>query len=226
MNKMPRRLKIGLRKLLLILTVICLGFGWYYQFACQNSRATQFLRSEGVDYYYFEGDFNRQTQNPEFDAPDWQRKLLGDDYFLEINALTVGSQNAADPMFWKKLQRHRHALQHVQSILIWCGEGPLPEKSMETLSSLSELNSIDVREGQVTSKWLNQCSEAKNLSSIRIHSPSSFQIDIQALAGLRQVTSIILSGCGVSLDEAEFLRDQLRSTMIVVLENNDSNQFD
>ena len=90
---------------------------------------------------------------------------------------------------------------------------------------MSGLLAIDVKEGHPSSSWLQQCRSIKSLRSLRIDSPGS-PVDAQDLIGLKQTSVIMLRECGISLDDAEYLRDQLRSTMIVVAENTDSNIFD
>ena len=97
---------------------------------------------------------------------------------------------------------------------------------MVTLKSLSSLNGIYVAEGMVSSKWLRQCGSLEALNCLRLESPANSPIDAEPLSQLNQTDAIILSDCGTSLQDAEFLRDRLRKTMIVVVENNDNNMFD
>ena len=221
-----RRPRFGLRRFLLLLTVFCIVFGWYYQHVNRNYRATEFLKREDISFRYFSDQFQREKPYPNIEAPNWQRRLLGDDYFLKIRTLAIGPKQAADATFWKRLERHRSALQDVESILLWCDGNSCADESATVLSRLPGLVSILVANHEVSSDWLTGCARMKNLRCIKIQSPSNTPLDVEALANLQQVSSIILADCGLGLADARFLRDQLRSTMVIVLENNDSNRYD
>ena len=217
----PRR--FGLGRFLIIVTVVCIGFGWWYQRTSQNSRAVKFLDRQDVYFRYFRNRFNNFPEVPVIEAPDWQRRLCGDEYFLKIKMLGMSGDQASSAAFWKALKKHRHALQNVELIVIGCEGATVSDDSVATLSLLSGLRAVEV-EGRVSSNWLHQCRSLKNLNSLRIESPS-VPVDPKDLAGLKQIGVIVLHKCGLNLDDAEYLRDQLRSTMIVVLENTDTNIF-
>ncbi len=221
----PRRVRFGLRQFLVVVAIVCIGFGWISQFATQNSRATKFLESEEVHYRYFRARFNNQATHPEILAPAWQRRLLGDEYFLKIKVLALSGPQASDPDFWKKLGKYKSSFQDVELVVIWCKGELVSDQSISTLSMMHGLSGIYVTDGQVSSHWLSQCATLKNLNILKISSPSHTPIDFKSLAGLKQTSAIVLDHCGLSLEDAEYLRDQLRSTMIVVLENNQSNLF-
>ena len=209
--------RFGLGRFLLIVTVVCIGFGWWYQRTTQNSRAVEFLNREDIHFRYFRSRFNNFPEIPEITAPDWQRRLFGDEYFLKIKVLGISGDQASSATFWKALKKHRHALQNVELIEVWCKGESISDDSVATLSLLSGLRAIDVKKGQVSSNWLHQCRSVKSLRSLRIESPS-FPMKAQDLAKLEQTSVIVLYECGINLDDAEYLRDQLRSTMIVVVE--------
>ncbi len=214
--------RFGLRGFLLIVTVVCIGFGWWYQGMTQNSRAVEFLNREDVYFRYFRFRFNNFPEVPEIKAPGWQRRLFDDVNFLKIKMLGMSGKQASSPAFWNALKKHRHALQNVERIEVWCEGASISSESVETLSLMSGLLAIDVKDGHPSSSWLQQCRSVKSLRSLRIDSPGS-PVDARDLIGLKQTRVIMLCECGISLDDAEYLRDQLRSTMIVVVENNDSN---
>ena len=218
--------RFGLGRFLFIVTVICIAFGWSYQHATKNVRATKFLENSDVHYRYFINQLNNPTKHPEIKAPNWQRKLLGDEYFLKIKVLGLSGQQASSAEFWLNLRKHQAALQDVEVINIRCGGEQVLDISMVTLKSLSSLNGIYVAEGMVSSKWLRQCGSLEALNCLRLESPANSPIDAEPLSQLNQTDAIILSDCGTSLQDAEFLRDRLRKTMIVVVENNDNNMFD
>jgi hypothetical protein len=185
-----------------------------------------FLASEDIHFRYFRNRHNLPKKHPEISAPNWQRKLLGDQYFLNIKVLGIPGQQAASPDFWMKLRRYLKSLQEVELVVISCQGEKVADESSATLAMMSGLADVYVTDAQVSSAWLSQCAALKNLSSLKIESPSNVPIDFKSLAGLNQANAIVLDHCGLSLDDAEFLRNQLRSTMIIALENNGSNIYD
>jgi len=203
--KRRRWFRYSLRTMLVAVTLLCVWLGAVVNPARRQRQTVEKLR-ESTGRAFIRYDYeDRGSTNPR--APDWLRRLLGDDYFHDVVSLTwlhfhadeVTPDDLVDlpklrdltlremPITDEGLQKLAR-LRRLESLCIDTGNSrDITDHGLEHLSSLIELENLTVRSIQITGEGLRPLTALKKLRSLSLRSDS---ISLRGLEIVVQFTNL------------------------------------
>ena len=97
MRLQPKRLlRISLRTLFALMTILCLWLGLKSQQLHQLRQAIRWVEGHGGEVYYYELQPTVSNMSPEPPGPRWLRDLVGQDYFITPSGASLVDNTVSD----------------------------------------------------------------------------------------------------------------------------------
>ena len=157
------RLRFSLKWMLLIVTVICIWLGMTaYQASRQRKAVAAILQLGGrVSYAHqwdYSGRFGKEIKGAEPPGPAWLRKLIGDDYFVEVTYVTHGRRVTDD------LLNHIAAFDELKGLYL-VGSS-VTDQGVKCLRGLRELRWLHLGGTEITDAALIPIRELTRLETL------------------------------------------------------------
>jgi hypothetical protein len=146
------------RRPLLLALLLLIPCGWFavkMEHAAKQKAVVEEIENLGglVWYdYQFDADGAPSTKDPEPPGPLWLRRLLGDDFFINVTRLDLTQAEVADATLG-----HLEGFTDLESLSL--GERAT-DAGLEHLAGLTQLQSLDLRRTKVTTSGLEKLHKA------------------------------------------------------------------
>lgn len=200
-----RWLRLSLRTLFVLVTVLCLLLGWKSNVAVQQRDAVQIIREAGggFTYDYQQGNSTRLANNPP--GPPWLRNKLGIDFFanvIQVDCHDLAFEDIAAIGKLSQLQRLNLNATRVSTL------SPLANLTRLQVLECRETNIVDItplrRCGELQFLQLNgtRVRDLRPVSRLarleELYLRDTFVDDIAPLANLKSLEFLGLRGTRVS----------------------------
>ncbi len=214
MNKLgtrtPKRrwLRFSLKSFLLINCIFGVWLGMCVRDALQQRRAVAMVQRLNGKYEY-DYEFNAMPQPNvrqaamrarlagnapvviEAPGPRWLRRLIGDDYFVDLHRVDLIDAQATDADL--KLLKNQHSL--------WClrlWETQITDEGLRHIQGLRNLSILDLRNADVTDAGMIHVGKLKNLRGLGLGYTKITDAGLAHVARLADLQSLTLSHTKVS----------------------------
>jgi hypothetical protein len=192
---MPRRrwLAISLKGLILLVLILGLILGWQVHRAREQRRATQVIRDSGgslhYDWEFVGGTFVPGREPP---APDWLRRLLGDEFLQEVTwaniAETTEGRNALD-----RALVHLRSLGRLRELILTAG--CLQDTHLSRIQGLTALERLEIVGAvNLTDAGLAHLRGLDHLRSLAINDGALTDASLDHLAHITSLEKLDLRG--------------------------------
>ncbi len=210
-----RWLQYSLRWPLLSASLLAILCGWFVmkveQAAKQKAVVEEIENAGGLVWrdYQFEADGTFSTKDPQPPGPIWLRRLLGDDFFMNVTKLDLTQTEIADPGL-----EHLKALPRLQSLDLGA---EVTDAGLEHLKGLAQLHALGLRATKVTDAGLVHLKSLTRLQSLNLAATAVTDAGLAHLAALKQLQSLDLSDTKVTDAGVKGLQKALPNCRIVDL---------
>lgn len=186
-GKRKRRwLQFSLRTLLVAMAVFAVWLGFKSARARrQRAAVDRILELGGIvmyDYEYEEG-----AKPP---APDWLRQLLGDEYFLTVEGVALGTRHLTDDDM-----EHFEALTELRVLRL--PEGRMTDAGLAKLKGLTRLTDLELSCTPITDQGLAHLSGLVNLKHLRLQDTEVKDEGLAHLKNMKKLEQLCLGKRGV-----------------------------
>lgn len=203
----PRRWwpRFTLRVLLALVTLLCIGLGWWTQRAREQRRVVQLIEAGGGMVCY-----ERDGPEPAYEPGSfkgWLVERMGRDYFEGIVAAYLHD---------RKLLRHLPTLRSLRQLHVY--DHNLKDEDLATVGRCRELRVLYVSEGelpgndqsrtQLGDQSLRVIARLEKLEVVELHGTDFTRSGIEALATAPSLQTLVIGLCDASVEARDF--DKLR----------------
>ncbi|MGA2064768.1 MAG: hypothetical protein ABSG86_07355 [Thermoguttaceae bacterium] len=178
--------------LALLLSILC---GWFAvkmeQAGKQKAVVEEIENLGGLVWrdYQFDADGVPITKDPQPPGPAWLRRLLGDDFFMNVTKLDLTQTAVTDAGL-----EHLKGLTQLQSLYLG---SEVTDAGLEHLKDFTQLRTLNLRATAVTDAGLEHLKGFAQLQSLCLGAKVT-DAGLEHLKGLRQLQSLDLSGTRVT----------------------------
>jgi hypothetical protein len=223
----PRR-TISLRALMFLILVAALWMGWRVNRAHTQARAVTRIKEAGgrILYdYQFDGTLPYKLDaSPS--APAWLRRMIGDEYFQEVTAVSLGDQTTDDQLVWlaefdqlikvdfsevdKDAESGFGCLEGLKNLrMIGISGGEITDAGLAHLASLRHLETLYLFDARrITDAGMAHVGKMSTLRNLCLASNTAItDKGVAQIAKLRQLQELHLSGCDFTDSALVYLKD-------------------
>ena len=200
-----RWFQFSLRTLMIGVVIVAIACGWIgrkIERKHQERDAVEELRKKGATVFY---DFNRVSKGSP-PGPDWVRKLLGENYFSEVEWVIEPGNLADDDL--KIVSR----LTQLKSLRLYSAK--ITDAGLVNLSHLTELQELYLVQAAITNSGLENLKGLTQLRSLWLYGTNVSDAGLVNLRGLSQLKYLSLVFTKVSDNGIEELQKALPSCKI------------
>ncbi len=178
--------QFSLRSLLFLAVVVAVPCSWLAaeikQAEKQRSAKTAFRRFAGIIAY----DYERTGPQRKPPRPDWLRRLLGEDFFADIEFVCLG----ADDSFTDVEMAHVASLPRLKDLNLY--GAAIDNAGMEYIRGLRQLESLDIGGANITDAGLEQLKGLARLRKLDLGDTHITDAGLKHLQGLSQMQVLSL----------------------------------
>jgi hypothetical protein len=201
-----RRFQFSIRSLLVLVLAVAIPCSWLAtkrQQAARQREAYDVLRKFGHVSYDFPS-----SSRPAEPAPAWLRKMLGDDFFVDVEFICFGG----GPEFGDVELAYVGDLSALKSFT--CFDGAVTDAGMVHLNGLTNLQFLFLGFPQITDAGLVHLKGLTNLRSLSLDCPRITDAGLEHLAGFTQLEELSLSDTQVTDESVKKLHQTLANCRI------------
>jgi len=185
----------------LLLAIPCSWFGMRMAHAAKQKALIEDIENMGGLVWYdfqFDADDSSTAGPPQPPGPLWLRRLLGNDFFINVVKLDLTQTEIPDAGL-----EHFTDLTALQSLSL--GDR-ITDGGVKHLEGLTQLHTLSLRATQVTNAGLECLKGLRQLQSLNLMATPVTDAGLAHLSGLRQLQSLDLSDTKVTDAGLEHLR--------------------
>ena len=187
-----RRWQFSLRALLGTMLVVSALFGWL-AVAMKHSReehlaAAEIRRLGGTAMHCHQYDAKDPSWLSEV---DWPRRILGDDFFVTINYVSLQNSDITDADLV-----HLRALPHLQALHL--NRCSITDDSLAGIGRLSKLEQLSLGQTKITDNGLSQLARLLELEVLRLQKTSVSDAGLRTLRSLPQLRDVDVTKTAVT----------------------------
>jgi hypothetical protein len=200
-----RRFQFSIRSLFTLVLIVALSFGWL---ATETKKARQQKelvdqigkRSVGYDWQHdAKGSASPNAQPPE---PIPVRKLVGDDFFSDVDRLTLGGDPFGNASDIDPKQTTDSSLEHIKGFSqikeLNLEATPVTDRGLEHLQGLKQLRRLILDDTQITDTGLAQLAGLGELQVLSLNSTRITDAGVAHLARLKRLQVLSLNYTGIT----------------------------
>jgi Leucine Rich repeat len=189
-NRKHRWFSFSLRSLLIVVTILCVGLGWKMHQVRNLRRAVAEVHRLGGDVNFrYELDRAPPVEPP---GPKWLRRILGDDFFVEVNQIQIYTDQANDESL-----AIIASLPHIDSLIV--RSNGITDKGLASFSQASGLEALELRSTKITGAGYLQLKELLTLKSLILRDDSTVtDAWLSDIAELKQVRYLFLQNTQIT----------------------------
>ena len=193
-SKRPKKhwARFSLRTVLLLLTVFAVWLGLHARRAQNQRAAVKMIQQKGglVQYdHQFRGDVFLEDAEPS--APEWMRRLVGDDFFMNVVVVRLSNTTAenTDLILLSRLKHLKH---------LYLAETDVTGECLEILARLSQLESLGLDGTQVDDEAMTLITEFPNMRWLGVQGTSITDKSLQDIGALQRLEFLFIDGTDVT----------------------------
>ena len=196
-NSGRRSYTVRLRALMLLIAVAALGLGWRVNRAHTQARAVARVKAAGGHVWYdyqLDGDGSRKA-NASRSAPAQLRRLLGDEFFQEVAAVTFRGQTTDDQLApVEDLDRLGEF-----NLLVSDSEKRITDAGLAHLRRLKGLRIVRIEDAHVNDAGLGHLADLPHLQELfLLHIDGITDAGWAGLAKMTELHELLLGGAGMT----------------------------
>jgi hypothetical protein len=213
-----RWLQYRLRSLLVLMFLVGIAMTWLVSIKTRADRqaaiVATILKHGAVGYDYERDASDMPVHPPKIPGPAWLRKLLGDDFFVNVVAIDTGNDavledlrelpylrvlhlNDSTAITDKSLDRLRQ-LDQLEQLVV--ARTSLTDSGLASLEGLHKLRALDLRETQTTDAGLEHLRGLMELRELCLYRTKITDVGLEHLKELSQLESLNLGETMVTND--------------------------
>lgn len=187
------RWQFSLRALLSTMLVVSALFGWL-AVAMKQSReehlaAAEIRRLGGTAMHCHQ--YDRDDEPNWFSEVDWPRKILGDDFFVTINYVSLQDSDITDANLV-----HLRALPHLQALHL--NRCSITNDSLAAIGRLRKLERLSLGSTKITDDGLNQLARLRELEVLGLQKTSVSDAGLRTLRSLPRLREVDVTKTAVT----------------------------
>jgi|GEM_PF-2034355 len=193
--------QFSLRTLLILTLILAIPCAWLGRRLERKRRERNAVKAVTAKFGQTHYDYELENRS-EADGPAWLRRLLGDDFFSDVHAVTLrgGSHDDCDLAFLQELPELRQLdLQ----------DTTITDAGLEHLSGLSELVRLNLKGTFVSDAGLRRVKGLSRLEHLDLSGTKVGDAALSSLKDLTQLAELELADTAVTDAGAEQLREAL-----------------
>jgi hypothetical protein len=215
--------RFRLRTLLVVVTLACLGLGWFVNLGYYQRRILASLAElkpvVAYDYQYDERGIYRP--NAVSTAPQWLRRSLGEDGVADVVGVWLGREHSANARFVDDAVLGRIA-QFKKLRALGLNFTNVTDEGLKKIAGLTELEYLYLSGTAITNEGVAHLAGMKRLKEVHL---SFTRIDdgaLEVIRGLPELKTVWLDGTAVTDAGLTFLES---SRKLKSLHVNNTNEF-
>lgn len=196
-----RWLRYSLRSALAALTLFCIWFGYLCNRAYEQRKAVEQLKQVFASVGY-----DRPAK--QLLAPTWLRAWLGDDFFLRVNSVQLGSPFAGEsylPLTPDRLERAVSAMHRLPDLnQLWFRRTGISDEQFARFSPLADRIAYvyfdEVDSWKLTGECVKYLKDWKHLKHLTLHSSGLKSEALVGLGDLKELETLGITNCLLEKD--------------------------
>ena len=235
--ELKRFRRVSLFTLLAVVSAFAVWLAVISNRASRIKQAVELLSDAGCSVGYdFEYDGLRRVKMPEIPGPEFLRKIIGDEYFVDVATLSFQSRDQTvnsdlDPMRMlpnvRRIDLDYTTISNLDAIenlreLRWLDleETAIEDQALESLANLMKLEILVLTRTRITDSGISRLSHLTNLDELRLNETSVSDACLVHLEGLAKLRNLEM--CDTSVTDSGVAELQRKLPNCEILWGDDS----